>query len=310
MHAAERISQLLRRRIDDTGFDAHGLHVLEGDDVAAHRWAPDEREDIHSVAKGVCVLAAGIAADAGLVSFDAPLSATLPGFAFGEGAGEVTLRRLLTMTSGIDLPWSETLMTDWPDLAREFVSRPTSGNGFQYSNASTYTAMRVLEAAAGDVAAFLEPRLFAPLGLHEVRWDRCPNGFVVAGSGLWLRTDELARLGRLIRDRGVWQGRRLVSAEWIDRMHTGIVATGSTGAGYERYGLAGWSGPGAGWRLHGAYGQLLVFRGDAVVTITADDHGGADAIAAAAVEAIESVASPGPDRGADQARVRLRRNTK
>lgn len=43
--------------IEDTGFRAHGLHVRAGDGTAEHRWAPDVREDIQSVAKGVCVLA-------------------------------------------------------------------------------------------------------------------------------------------------------------------------------------------------------------------------------------------------------------
>lgn len=264
--------------IDETEFTAHGLHVLVGDDIAERRWTADVREDIHSVAKGVCVLAAGMAADEGLVSFDDPVSAYLTDFAFGPGADAVTLRHLLTMSSGIDLPWSETMMTDWPDLAREFLRRPSRGRVFQYSNASTYTAMRALAAVVGDVADFLEPRLFAPLGLTDLSWDRCPNGFVVAGAGLHLRTEELARIGRLIRDRGMCQGQRLVSAEWIDGMHTPAVRAGDVPS-YDRYGLAGWGGPGTAWRLHGAHGQLVIFLGDAVVTITAHDHLGADAIA-------------------------------
>ncbi|MEH3088926.1 MAG: serine hydrolase [Microbacterium arborescens] len=283
MTRAQTVRDALVERIAVTGFGARGLHVLAGDDVAEHRWTPDVRGDIHSVAKGVCVLAAAMAADEGLIAFDVPVSAYLDDVPLGPGSSEVTLRHLLTMSSGIDLPWSETMMDDWPDLAREFLGRPSRGRVFQYSNASTYTAMRALAAVVGDVSAFLEPRLFAPLGIHEPRWDRCPLGFVLAGSGLHLRTDEMARLGRLLRDRGYWDGRRLVSPEWIDAMHTDLVPTGSP-APYDGYGLAGWAGPGAAWRLHGAYGQLVILCGDTVVTITADDHGGADAIAADAAD--------------------------
>jgi CubicO group peptidase (beta-lactamase class C family) len=156
---------------------------------------------------------------------------------------------------------------------------------FQYSNASTYTAMRVLAARVGDVHDYLTARLFAPLGIEDVMWDRCPLGHVLGGSGLYLRTEELARLGRLIRDRGVWDGRPLVSPEWIDAMHTDGVVAG-VNPGYDRYALAGWSGPGDAWRLHGAHGQLLIFVDDAVVTLTAHDHFGADAIAAFAVETL------------------------
>ena len=276
MTHAEALRDTLVRRIDETAFAAHGLHVRVGDDIAEHRWTADEREEIHSVAKAVSVLAAGIAADEGLVSLDEPI----------ESARErdLTLRHLLTMTSGIDFPWSPTLMTDWPDLAAEFLSRPSRGRVFQYSNASTYTAMSVLSERVGDIEEYLRPRLFSPLGLDDIVWDRCPNGRVLGGEGLSLRTEEMARLGLLIRDRGVWDGRRLVSTGIVDAMHAGWVDTGSTGEGYRRYALAGWEGPGAAWRLHGAYGQLIVFAGDAVVTVSADDHAGADAITAFVAE--------------------------
>lgn len=279
MNRAQIVRDRIVERVTASGFDAHGLHVRIGADGAEHRWTADIREDIHSVAKGVCVLAAGMAADEGAVSLDEPVSTYLPDFDLGSGVDEVTLRHLLTMTSGIDLPWSETLMTDWPDLAREFLRRPSRGRVFQYSNASTYTAMTALAARVGDVLDFLRPRLFTPLGIDDVAWERSPNGRIVAGSGLLLRTEELSRLGLLIRDRGAWHGRRLVAAEWIDAMHSDWVVAGE-GAAYDRYALAGWAGPDPAWRLHGAHGQLLIFLDDAVVTITADDHFGADDIAA------------------------------
>ena len=270
-----------------SGFGAHGLHVRVGSDVAEHRWSPDVREEIHSVAKGVCVLAAGLAADEGLISLDAPVAEYLPDFVLGDRVDEVTLRQLLSMSSGIDLPWSETLMTDWPDLAREFLSRPSRGRVFQYSNVSTYTAMTVLAARVGDIVDFLRPRLFEPLGIGDVEWERCPRGRIVAGSGIALRTEELSRLGRLVHDRGEWEGRRLVPASVIDAMHSDWVVAGANPA-YERYALAGWDGPGTAWRLHGAYGQLLIFCDDAVVTITADDHFGADAMSAFVVDTLRA----------------------
>ena len=275
---AQRVRDEIVREADATGFGIHGLHVRLGDEVADHRWAPDAREEIHSVAKGVSVLAAGIAEAEGLADLDAPIGDLVHDLPLGAGVSDLTLRRLLSMSSGIDLQWSETMMTDWPDLAAEFLSRDSRGHVFQYSNASTYTAMAILARRTGDIAAYLEPRLFAPLGLDDVTWRRCPNGRVLAGEGVALRTEELARLGRLIRDRGVWHGRQLAPAEVVDAMHADWVAAGDA-PGYERYALAGWEGPGDAWRLHGAYGQLLIFRGDAVVTITADDHFGADAFA-------------------------------
>lgn len=286
MSRASSIRDQIVDRAETSGFAAHGLHVLVGSDTAEHRWTPDVREDIHSVAKGVCVLAAGIASDEGAFDLDAPVSAYVPEFDLGEGVDRVTPRHLLSMSSGIDLPWSATMMTDWPDLAREFLGRPSGGRVFQYSNASTYAVMTLLSTRVGDIVDFLVPRLFAPLGIRGVEWERCTNGRILAGGGLALRTEELARVGTLIRDRGTWEGRRIISAKWIDAMHAGWVVAGTT-PGYDRYALAGWDGPRSAWRLHGAHGQLLIFSQDTVVTITADDHLGADAIAAFVAEALE-----------------------
>ncbi|MFJ2505848.1 serine hydrolase domain-containing protein [Microbacterium sp. NPDC087592] len=287
MTVAEAVRDRIVEAVTASGFDAHGLHVRIGADEAEHRWTPDVREDVHSVTKGVCVLAAAIAADEGAISFDMPVTVYLPDFELGEGVEQVTLRHLLTMSSGIDLPWSETLMTDWPDLAREFLRRPSRGRAFQYSNASTYTAMTALSARVGDVGDYLDARLFRPLGIDDVVWARSPNGRIEAGGGLALRTIEMARIGLLIRDRGRWQGMQLVSSGWIDAMHENGVVAGPN-PGYDRYALAGWGGPGRGWRLHGAHGQLLIFLDDAVVTITAADHFGADEMAATVVDILET----------------------
>lgn len=272
--------------VERTGFVAHGLHVRVGVDTAEHRWTPDVREEIHSVAKGVAVLATGIAADAGLVDVDEPVGRSMPGVRFGGGTDRVTLRHLLTMTSGVDMPWSASELTDWPDLAHEFLGRPSRGRVFQYANASTYTAMRVLETRVGDVGEFVARRLLGPLGIADVAWSRCPGGHVAGGEGLSLRTAELARLGQLVRDGGEFEGRRVVGSRWCDAMHGDWVERDGAGPGYERYAMAGWDGPGGLWRLHGAHGQMLLFAGDTVVTVTADDHAGADALAASVVTSV------------------------
>jgi CubicO group peptidase (beta-lactamase class C family) len=301
MSRAQTIVDRLVVIADEDGFDAHAVHILLGDQTAEFHWSADIRRDVHSVAKGVCVLAVGMAADDGLIDVDAPVASYLPGFALGKGVEAVTVRHLLNMTSGIDLPWSETMMTDWPDLAREFLSRPSQGRVFQYSNASTYTAMRVLDSVVGDLPQWLDERLFGPLEIATPEWERCPHGWIVAGGGLQLRLIEMARIGQLIRDDGVWDEKRLVSSQWVQAMHSDwYVRPEEPGReiapAYRRYALAGWGGPGDAWRLHGAYGQLLIFVGDAVVTITANDHAQADRMAERVVETLEQFSGSGAVR--------------
>lgn len=290
MTRAQAILAELVAAAERDGFVAHGIHVGLGDDTAAHLWGADEPRDVQSVAKGVCVLAAGIAADEGLFDLDVPLPHYLPDYAYGAGSERVTVRHLLAMTSGIDLPWTPTIMTDWPDLSREFLSRPSAGRVFDYSTASAYTAMRALAAVVGDVAEWLEPRLFAQLGIADPQWDRCPNGAIAAAGGLHLRLDELARIGRLISDGGVWLGKRLVGEQWVLAMHSDW-SEHDAPPSYRRYALAGWGGPGDAWRLHGAGGQLLVFLDGAVVTVLADDHPGADRMTECIVDALAAEAA-------------------
>lgn len=285
---AQAILDRIVRDAEGDGFGAHAAHVLVGGDAAQHFWSEDVRRDVHSASKGVCVLAAGIAHDLGVFDVDAPVAQWFPGVTLGAGVEDVTTRHLLSMTSGIDFAWSETLLTDWPDLAHEFLSRPTTGRHFQYSNASTYTAMRALGSIVGDVQAWLIPRLFEPLGIDVPEWDRCPCGWIEAGGGLHLTVEELARLGRLIRDDGVWEGTRLVSSRWPEAMRSDWIEHEAPPS-YTHYSLGAWGGPGDAWRLHGAHGQLVVFCRDAVVTMTANDHFGADRMAERVVEAVDSM---------------------
>lgn len=273
MTSAQRVLDRFVRAVDDGGLGAYGAHVLVGDEVAEHRWRSDDRENVYSVSKGVCALAMGMAVDEGIVHLDDPVAAHLPEMELGDGVDAVTLRHLLTMTSGIDFEWFGDERVPWPDLGQEMLRRASRGRVFQYSDASTYVAMRALGARVGDVRDWLLPRLFDPLDIHNPQWHRCPLGSIVGGSGLELRTEELARIGRVLRDRGVWQGNQLVSPEWIDEMHSDWVPAGGP-APYERYGIAVWDGPGDAWRLDGRYGQYVIVdqARDAVVTITAHEE--------------------------------------
>lgn len=190
--------------VDEEGLGVYGVHVLVDDQEAQQRWRSNDRENIYSASKGVCSLAIGMALDESILSLETRVPELLPGMELGAGVEAVTVRHLLTMSSGIDFVWFGDEPVPWPDLAQEMLRRPTCGPGsvFQYTGASTYVAMRMLGAAVGDVRDWLMPRLFDPLGIDNPQWHRCPLGWIVGGSGLELRTGELASIGRVLRDRG------------------------------------------------------------------------------------------------------------
>jgi len=286
--ASEVLSRIVDG-VDTEGLTAYGVHVLVGDEERQHRWRSDDRVNLYSVSKGVCALAAGMAVDEGILTLDSRAADLFPDADLGEGVGQVTLEHLLSMSSGIDFRWFADEPVPWSDLAGEMLSRPTRGPGrvFQYSDASTYVAMRMLGAAVGDVRDWLLPRLFDPLGIHNPQWHRCPLGWIMAGSGLELRTEELARIGRVLRDRGSWLGQGLVSPDWVDRMHAAWVPADGTDA-YAEYGLAAWRGPGRCWRLDGRYGQFVILDevSNACVTITAHEEKRTNRLAELAADAL------------------------
>lgn len=275
MTSAQAILRRIVASIDDEKLGAYGVHLLVGSEQAEHRWRSDDRVNLYSVSKGVSALAAGIAVDAGLLTLNSKVGELLPEMHLGNGVDQVALHHLLTMTSGIDFEWWSFDEASWPDLAQEMLRRPTRGAGtvFQYSDVSTYVAMRMLGAVVGDVRDWLLPRLFEPLGIHNPQWNRCPNGWIIGAAGLHLRTEELARIGRMLRDGGVWGNHRIVSSSWVNAMASDWVTTGRE-TDWADYSLATWRGPATGWRLDGLYGQYVYVdaQHDAVVTITAHEE--------------------------------------
>ncbi|WP_405374292.1 MULTISPECIES: serine hydrolase domain-containing protein [unclassified Microbacterium] len=288
-------SQALARMVRAIGaesLNAYGVVVRVGDDEVEHRWRSDDRVNLYSVSKGVSALAAGIAIDEGVLEEDSRVADHFPSFTFGSGAGATSFRQLLTMTSGIDFEWFGHEPIPWADLAQEMLRRPArdAGLAFQYSDASYYTAMRMLATRVGDVRDWLMPRLFEPLGIHNPQWHRCPRGAIVSGSGLELRTHELARIGRLLRDGGVWGDQRLISENWIRSMHGRWTNTGGPSF-WARYGLGAWDGPHDGWRLDGLYGQYVYISEvhSAVVTITAHEEARDYRLAEIAAEGVAQI---------------------
>jgi CubicO group peptidase (beta-lactamase class C family) len=292
MSTAQEVLSWFANAVEREELGVHGVHVLVGDEQAQQRWYDDVRENVFSVSKGVSALAAGIAIEEGVLHLDSSVSELLPDLTLGDGVEQVQLRHLLTMTSGIDFQWFGSEPVPWPDLAGEMLRRPTRGPGtvFQYSDASTYVAMRMLGAVVGDVRDWLLPRLFDPLQISGPHWRRCPLGWIIGGSGLELRTEELARIGRVLRDRGAWHAQQLVSRTWIEGMHGTWISTGSEPP-FDRYGIATWAGPRSCWRLDGANGQYVIVDDtrNAVVTITAHETTRDHRLAELATEALTTI---------------------
>ncbi|OWJ66754.1 hypothetical protein BWR60_13205 [Inquilinus limosus] len=271
------------------------------------------KHDLRSITKSVTSLLVGIAVDYGWIKdIDAPVLSLLPQYADlrSPERDRITLRHLLTMSSGLawseDLPYSdprnsERLMSDAPDPYRYVLEQPFAtapGERWTYSGGATALLSAVLEQVSGrplDVLA--REVLFAPLGIDDVEWVRYPNGDPVAASGLRLRPRDIAKIGRLVLDRGAWQGKQIVSAGWIAQSTTKQIAAEDE----IDYGFQWWLGhsqidgqelrwaAGVGW---GGQRLFLVPDRDLLVVVTAGLYGQPDAQDALGRDVLERYVLP------------------
>ncbi|NOK38443.1 serine hydrolase [Corallococcus exercitus] len=198
------------------------------------------RIETMSATKGVVALAIGLLIDEGrIASADAPVSTFFPEWKQGRKA-QVTLRHLLNHTSGLEAQRTAMDIYRSPDFVRyaleaEVVDAP--GSRFFYNNKAVNLLAGVVERASGEkLDAYLRRRLFAPLGIRDVAWQKDPAGNPLGMSGLRMHPLDFAKLGQLLLQRGQWQGRRILSEAWIRECTTpSVPALSPTG------GLLWWS---------------------------------------------------------------------
>jgi CubicO group peptidase (beta-lactamase class C family) len=214
-----------------------------------HGWTAEDLQQFASCTKSVSSLLVGIAIDQGfLEGVNVPLLDFFPEQADGAGQGweELRLRHFLTMTMGLD--WTDAERRHKPALdidrfadilGRNVVTPP--GTTWHYADRNMSLLPGVLLAATGVAAdRFAATHLFAPLGISSWSWDEGRQGAHpdMVGS-LKLQPRSMAKLGQLVLDEGSWQGRRVVSAEWI-RESTRTHVEETDGADSLGYGFLWW----------------------------------------------------------------------
>ena len=213
------------------GIDA--VQVVADDGPHGERRRIDDiRRDVFSVSKTVTSLAVGMLEGDDALSLDDPVLAHLPELAGTAAAGSeaITVGHLLRMTAGNGYRWPDDDADHPGDPARDFlattlVAQP--GSAYHYSGGNTYVLGRVVHSVTGtDLRDFLVPRLFAPLGIRNPQWLRCPLGFSLGAIGLQLRTSEITRISQLLLHEGACGRHRLVPGDYIARMTADTTDTG------------------------------------------------------------------------------------
>jgi hypothetical protein len=251
-----------------------------------------DEHTMQSVSKTVTSAIIGIAMSRG--DFKAPLSTPVLHYFDASKVKNLdprkrrmTLRDLLTMTSGLD--WNEDLPYDDPsnpsdlmeaadDWVQFVIDRPMKdepGSVFAYSSGATELLAHIFKRETGaDIEHYAHAHLFGPLGIRDYFWKRTPLGVVDTEGGLYLRAEDLAKIGVLYLNDGRWNERRLMTSDWIKESLTPRI---DAGEGF-KYGYQWWLLPHGeparlAWAARGMGGQrLLVFPEDHLIVVSTAWH--------------------------------------
>ncbi len=275
----------------DPDVELHSLMVLRHGHVVAEGWwaphTPERTRLLYSLSKSFTSTALAFALDEGLVGLDDTAVSHFPELAdevTDPGTRSITLRHLASMASGHDREmWPEALERDHEEPVRGFLLIPPDhepGSVFAYSQPCTYTLAAILQRRAGmRLSDYLAPRLLEPLGIGEVSWQSWPADRELGFSGLFARTEDVAKLGQLYLQRGRWGERQLVPEWYVEEATSARVANpNQENVDWQQgYGYQFWMAR-HGFRGDGAFGQfcLVLPEQDAVVAIT----GGTEAMQA------------------------------
>ena len=225
----------------------------------------------HSASKSITGALVGIAIQQGMIgSIDDPLSQYLPQVQEQEDERKyaITLRHLLTQTSGLEWHewgggysnWEEFRSADnWVEyiLSQDLIYEP--GTVFNYSTGNTHLLAAALENAVGQpLMDYAEENLFGPLGMESVVWGTDPQRIADGGNGVVMTARDAAKIGQLFLNGGVWNGKQIVPADWVE-VSTSVQNNGagdSTGS----YGYQWWVREFGGYDTYyafGAWGQYI-----------------------------------------------------
>jgi CubicO group peptidase (beta-lactamase class C family) len=289
-----------------------GLVVLKGGKLVHESYylgtGPDDLRISWSVAKSfLSALFGVIMAEGAIGSLDDQVvqyAQGLKGSAY-EGA---RIRDVLTMSSGVK--FNEDYLDFNSDINKmgrvlalggsmdAFAAGLTTreavpGKAWHYVSIDTHVIGMVIRGATGkDIPELLESRILAPMGLEAAPYyltDGVGTAFVLGG--LNLRTRDYARFGQMILQRGVWQGRQVVPADWI------VASTSRQAPGGADYGFQWWipkdARPGEVW-AQGIYGQYIYIDpgSGVVIAVNAADRGfEADGVSEANLAMMRAIAA-------------------
>jgi CubicO group peptidase (beta-lactamase class C family) len=286
----------------------HGFMLLRHGNVAAEGWwapyGPQFPHSLYSLSKSFTSAGIGLAVADGLLAVDDHVLTFFPDDAPAnpsENLKAMRVRHLLSMNTGHQEDTTGHVFQDLSrfslfgprarhkgdtsghavqgkddNWARVFLSLPVDhqpGTWFVYNTAATYMLSAIITQLTGEsLLDYLRPRLFDPLGIENPTWETDLRGVSLGGTGLHIRTEDIARFGQMVLQKGVWDGKRILPEAWVaeaTRAHSDNSNTEANPDWTAGYGYQFWRCRHNAYRGDGAFGQFCIVmpEQDAVLAI-------------------------------------------
>jgi len=256
-------------QIELLNLEVNSFILLQNGKATAQFWRSPYRRDcqqvLFSLSKSFTSIAVGIAWDEGILDLHDKVISFFPDKlpkSISPNLEKMTVHHLLSMNTGHhdNIYGSVVKEEDWVKafLSLEVTHEP--GIHYLYNTHATYMLSAIIQKSTGQsLVDFLMPRLFQPLGITRPSWETCPMGIIAGGMGLSLTTESIAKFGQLLLNKGTYDGRRIVSEQYMnlatqeqsDNRKPGARIDSAQGYGYQihlcRQGC---------FRGDGAFGQL------------------------------------------------------
>ena len=208
----------------------HSMIVIRHGTIVVEKYfgsySADRTQEVYSITKDVTAVLIGIAIGQGAIdSVDHKVLDYFPDLTLADNdvrKQDITIEDLLSMSSG--LAWSDDADVD-PMMrsgsqVRYVLNRPMAaapGEKFNYDTGAPGLLLAILQKATGTRPIdFANAYLFGPLGITDVYWQTDSMGLETGGFGITMSPRDMAALGYLYLQNGVWNGKQVVPADWVE----------------------------------------------------------------------------------------------
>jgi CubicO group peptidase (beta-lactamase class C family) len=274
---------------DNDIWQIRSLLVLRNRKLVAESYTKDVNDRttpraVWSCTQQITALLTGIAVDQGLITVNAPLSDYLPQVQADKST--ITIENLLMMKSGINFnndgfngETSQLLRQEPPDSI-DFIlglgMRASPGTQFNYNDGDPQIISAILQERTGKTMRdWANDVLFDKIGIGKLQWSVYKDGITMGAFGILTTPREMAKIGQLILNDGMWENEQIVSLSWINEMTSSKVPDNETREDNITFGYYWWRDTGRNIMIMRGHGGQYVFINKSknlIVVITSEPN--------------------------------------